>query len=66
MSLCPECKRKVIARIIEDEGKVYLEKFCVTHGRSLALICSDEKWYKESTAYIKPGKSPLKFSFFSI
>ncbi len=62
MSLCPVCKKKVIARIIADKGKVYLEKFCVKHGRSLALMCSDEKWYNDSISYIKPGKSPLKFS----
>jgi uncharacterized radical SAM superfamily Fe-S cluster-containing enzyme len=62
LALCPECKSKVTARIIEKNGKVYLEKFCRKHGLSCALICSDVQWYKDSISYIKPGKSPLKFN----
>ena len=62
LALCPECKSKVTARIIEKSGKVYLEKFCCKHGFSLALICSDVQWYKDSLFYLKPGKSPLAYN----
>jgi uncharacterized radical SAM superfamily Fe-S cluster-containing enzyme len=60
LALCPECKSKIIARIIEKNKKIYMEKFCTKHGLSEALICSDVKWYRESQNYIKPGKMPLK------
>ena len=59
LALCPECESKVTSRIIEENGKVYLEKFCREHGLSTALICSDVQWYQDSMHYIKPGKSPL-------
>lgn len=58
-ALCPECRRKVTARAIETEGKVYLEKFCPEHGFSRALISSDAAWYRESIRYVKPRQVPL-------
>ncbi len=57
-ALCPECNVKTDARIIEDEGAIFLEKLCVTHGNSRALICSDAKWYADSLHFLKPGTPP--------
>jgi len=59
-ALCPVCGSKVTARIVEKEGKVYLEKFCEDHGRSEALISSDADWYRESLRYVKPKQIPLQ------
>ena len=61
-ALCPECRSKVVARVVEKKEKVYLEKFCKTHGFSEALVCSDAKWYKESLRYVKPRQIPLKIN----
>lgn len=60
MSLCPICNDKVDTRIIEENKKVFLEKFCKKDGVSKALICSDSNWYSESLKYIKPGTKPNK------
>lgn len=60
MALCPVCRDKVEARIIERGNRVYLEKFCPRDGLSYALICSDAEWYRGSTGYIKPGQEPLE------
>lgn len=59
LALCPTCHQKVNARIIENETKIYLEKFCPTHGVSRALICSDAHWYQDSRHYVKPRQLPL-------
>lgn len=58
-ALCPVCRKIVNAGIVEKENKIYLKKMCETHGVSYALTCSDAGWYRESTAYVKPGQSPL-------
>ncbi len=59
-ALCSECRAKVTARVVEKREKVYLEKFCTTHGLSETLICSDAGWYRESLRYVKPRQVPLE------
>lgn len=58
-ALCPTCRQKVNARLVETESKIYLEKFCPTHGQSNALVCSDAHWYQQSRDYVKPRQLPL-------
>ena len=58
-ALCPVCKTKVQARVIEQEGQVFLEKSCPQHGITRALISSDAQWYAESQRYVKPRQIPL-------
>lgn len=62
MALCPVCRAKVQARIIEVEGKVYLEKLCGEHGSSRVMISSDAEWYGNSVQYVKPRQIPLEFN----
>lgn len=57
-SLCPACRKKVDTRVIEQDNKVYLEKYCTQDGVSHSLICSDAKWYADSLKYIKPATKP--------
>jgi uncharacterized radical SAM superfamily Fe-S cluster-containing enzyme len=59
-ALCPQCRSKVTARIVEQDEKIYLQKFCGDHGFSQALICSDPAWYQESLKYVKPKQNPLQ------
>jgi 7,8-dihydro-6-hydroxymethylpterin dimethyltransferase len=58
-ALCGKCRRKVTARAIEIDGRVYLEKFCPEHGLARALIASDAAWYRDSIRYVKPRQKPL-------
>ncbi len=59
LALCPECREKVPARIVERDSHIDLQKFCPAHGISEAVICSDVQWYQESRHYVKPGQTPL-------
>lgn len=59
-ALCPACRKKVTARVVEKENKVYLEKFCDEHGISEVMISSDTDWYRDSLRYVKPKQSPLR------
>jgi len=50
------------ARIIEQNDRIYLEKFCRDHGISKALICSDADWFRESRSYVKQRQVPEAFN----
>ncbi|MCP4154261.1 MAG: radical SAM protein [bacterium] len=60
LALCPECREKVPARIVQVDEKVYMEKYCPGHGVTRVLISSDVQWYEKSMYYVKPGQEPLK------
>lgn len=59
-ALCSQCKQKVQARIIKENEKIYLEKFCPEHKFSKTLLSTDVNWFEESMFYIKPREYPLK------
>jgi 7,8-dihydro-6-hydroxymethylpterin dimethyltransferase len=61
-SVCSKCLVKVEAKIIFQNGCVYLVKHCPTHGREEVLIADDIEYYKKSLEFIKPGDMPLKFN----
>lgn len=56
--LCHVCGRLCEARTVVKDGRVFLDKWCPEHGRSRALTCADEGWYRRSRAYVKPGARP--------
>lgn len=61
-SLCQECLRRVDAKIIFQEEKVYMLKRCPEHGYSKVLIADDIPYYKEIRNYNKASEMPLKFN----
>ena len=44
-SLCPECSELIAATVLEENGRVYMEKSCPTHGYFRDLISPDAKFY---------------------
>lgn len=54
-ALCNHCGALVEAQVAIRQGKVWLIKWCPEHGRSEALISSDEGWYRKSLGYVKPA-----------
>lgn len=61
-SLCSTCLRKVEAKIIFADEKVYLIKNCLEHGREKVLISTDVEYYKTCRNFLKPGQMPLRFN----
>ena len=59
-SLCNECHRLINAKIIFENEKVYLSKFCKTHGHQKVLIADDVEYYKQIRNYNKASEYPLK------
>lgn len=61
-SLCSECLAKVEAKIIFQDGHVFLLKNCPDHGRQKVLISTDTAYYQKARQFLKPGQMPLRFN----
>src|SRR5260221_504482 len=48
LSLCPDCLAHVRAAVYVAQGRVLMAKVCAVHGRSLAVIENDERYYQLS------------------
>ena len=48
---CPVCIEMVPAKVVEDGGRVFIEKLCPEHGSNRALIAIDPAYYEELVNY---------------
>ncbi|REH56676.1 hypothetical protein C7448_101719 [Tenacibaculum gallaicum] len=62
LSLCPECLKRVDAKIVFENDKVYMLKRCREHGNSKVLIADDIEYYKNIRNYNKPSEMPYTFN----
>jgi len=60
LSLCPTCLKRIDAKIIFEDDKVFMTKTCNDHGFFKVLIASDIEYYKNIRNYNKLGEAPLK------
>lgn len=62
VSLCPECLKRIDAKIVFEDGNVFMLKRCPEHGRSKVLIADDVAYYKNIRNYNKPSEMPYAFN----
>jgi uncharacterized radical SAM superfamily Fe-S cluster-containing enzyme len=62
LSLCPECLKRVDAKIVFEENNVFMLKNCSVHGFYKVLIANDVEYYKNIRNYNKPSEMPLQFN----
>lgn len=63
VSICTTCLRRVEAKILIKDERVYLEKWCPHHGRERVLIADDAAYYRQCRElYIKPPELPQRFN----
>lgn len=60
ISLCIECHRRINAKIIFQDDKVFLTKTCPEHGFQRVLIADDIPYYKQIRNYNKASEYPLQ------
>ncbi len=60
-SVCSTCFRKLEAKIIFQDERVYMLKTCPDHGREKVLISTDIAYYRKTRDFNKPGDMPRKF-----
>jgi hypothetical protein len=61
-SICSICLRKVEAKVVSQDERVYLLKHCPEHGAQKVLISSDESYYRVCRGTMKAGQLPLRFN----
>jgi uncharacterized radical SAM superfamily Fe-S cluster-containing enzyme len=61
-SICTTCHRKIEAKIVIQDERVYLHKRCPRHGFERVLISTDPDYYRRSRLTLKPGQLPAKFN----
>jgi len=57
-SPCPRCLKVVNARIVVQDGAVYMKKMCPDHGPSTVYIWPDVNHYNWASSFRVPFKSP--------
>ena len=61
ISICPECFRKIEAKIVFEEGGVWMLKRCPDHGATRVLISDDIAYYRQCReVYLKPPEMPRR------
>ncbi|NIG53960.1 radical SAM protein [Chitinophaga sp. Cy-1792] len=60
VSICSTCLRRVDAKVIFEDNKVFMVKHCPEHGREKVLIATDIDYYKNTRNYNKPSEAPCK------
>jgi len=66
--ICPECFKKgkikkIRAVIVEEDGKIWIEKKCNKHGYFKSIVFNDSKLYYKWIKYKKDGKEHRYISF---
>jgi 7,8-dihydro-6-hydroxymethylpterin dimethyltransferase len=60
--LCSTCLKIVDAKLILQNGSVYMVKQCLTHGAEKILISTDYAYWKQTRAFLKPGQMPKQWN----
>ncbi|MBC6995167.1 radical SAM protein [Neolewinella lacunae] len=61
LSLCPHCLRRVEAKIVFEDDKVWMRKRCPEHGLQRVMIATDVEYYKQIRNYNKASEYPNRF-----
>ncbi|MBK8557000.1 MAG: radical SAM protein [Lewinellaceae bacterium] len=62
LSLCSQCLRRVDAKIIFQDEKVFMIKRCPEHGVEKALLATDIEYYRNSRNFAKRSEMPQRFN----
>jgi uncharacterized radical SAM superfamily Fe-S cluster-containing enzyme len=62
VSICSTCYRRVDAKIVFQDGCVYMLKRCPEHGAEHVLVADDvEYWRRAREVFLKPSEMPKRF-----
>jgi len=60
VAICSRCYRRVDAKTIVEDGRVFLTKRCPEHGRERVLIADDvDYWRRSREVFLKPPELPI-------
>jgi uncharacterized radical SAM superfamily Fe-S cluster-containing enzyme len=63
VSLCSECYRRIDAKIVFEDARVYMLKRCPQHGFQRVLMADDVDYYRRCReVFIKPPEMPARWN----
>ena len=63
ISICATCYRRVDAKIVFQDGRVFMIKRCPEHGSERVLIADDVDYYRRCReVFIKPPETPVRYN----
>ena len=63
ISICSTCFRRVDAKIVFQDGSVFMIKRCPEHGYERVLVADDVDYYRRMReVFIKPPEMPLRYN----
>lgn len=63
VSICSRCLRRVEAKIVFEDGSVFLLKRCQLHGSERVLVADDIDYYRRSReVFLKPPEMPNHYN----
>jgi len=62
LSLCSQCLRRIDAKVVFENDKVWMLKRCPTHGPEKVLIADDVDYYRSTRNYAKRSEMPRRFN----
>jgi uncharacterized Fe-S cluster-containing radical SAM superfamily protein len=63
ISICSTCYRRVDAKIVFEDGKVWMLKRCPQHGHERVLVADDVDYYRRSReVFIKTPEQPMVYN----
>jgi uncharacterized radical SAM superfamily Fe-S cluster-containing enzyme len=62
LSLCPDCLRRVDAKIVFEDENVFMLKRCPEHGAQKVLIATDAEYYRQTRNFAKRSEIPRRFN----
>ncbi|MCU1349073.1 MAG: Radical domain protein [Acidobacteria bacterium] len=61
VSICSVCLQRVDAKVVFEEGNVFLLKHCFAHGSEKVLLSNDVDYYRQCReVFIKPPEMPYR------
>jgi uncharacterized radical SAM superfamily Fe-S cluster-containing enzyme len=63
ISICSTCYKRVDAKIVFEDGKVWMLKRCPEHGRERVLVADDVDYYRRAReVFIKTPEQPMVYN----
>ncbi len=63
ISICSICYRRIDAKIVFEDGKVWMLKRCPQHGHQRVLVADDVDYYRRSReVFIKTPEQPMHYN----
>ena len=63
ISICSTCYKRVDAKIVFEDGKVWMLKRCPQHGHERVLVADDVEYYRRAReVFIKTPEQPMVYN----